>query len=406
VINIITNIDIANDRWNKAVTMSFLRVNPVTPKHWYMWPISDLFKYIKEFDEGVFQEKSVTDPEWEIFLWQQRKTAVLVIMFGFLRPGELAQISARRWEKIEHQGIFIEVEIKSHLGAKSHVFIPEIRDVSINPVYHMEMLAASTVALIPELKRQEDLEFLFTNPRSRERLTAYALSHAIHKVLVDAKLTPNNCYSVKSAAVSFLVSKYVPQEQIDQALHYRSGKSVMSKHYATLESLKVLPLLLAQSVDVLYSREMLRAPPTAEVSSPEEKPEERYETRLKYVINKRKDQLSKESEKRIREKRGNSSELIKQLDELNRQLENGGLSDSEASVTRTKKKLVWKRIKIKKIQDMILNLLVTQLVVRPHQMSSFNYLLYLQLQRRTILIKMIRVPSPRISPSSSSHGEI
>jgi hypothetical protein len=74
----------------------------------------------------------------------------------------------------------------------------------------MEILAASTVALIPELKKQEDLEFLFTNPRSRERLTVYALSHAIHKVLVDAKLTPNNCYSVKSAAVSFLVSQKIP----------------------------------------------------------------------------------------------------------------------------------------------------------------------------------------------------
>jgi hypothetical protein len=38
----------------------------------------------------------------------------------------------------------------------------------------------------------------------------------------------------------------------------------MSKHYAILESLKVLPLLLAQSVDVLYSKEILKAPPTAE----------------------------------------------------------------------------------------------------------------------------------------------
>jgi hypothetical protein len=181
--------------------MSFLRENPVKPKHWYMWPISDLFKYIKEFDEGIFQ--SSKDPEWEIFLWQQKKTAILIMMFGFLRPGELAQISAKRWEKIENQGIFIEVEIKGHLGAKSKIFIAEIRDVSSSAVHHMEILVASTVALIPELKRQEDLEFLFTNPRSRERLAVYALSHAIHKVLVDSKLTPNNCYSVKSAAVSF-----------------------------------------------------------------------------------------------------------------------------------------------------------------------------------------------------------
>jgi hypothetical protein len=50
VINTITNIDVAKDKWNKAVTMSFLRENPVTPKHWYMWPISDLFKHLKEFD--------------------------------------------------------------------------------------------------------------------------------------------------------------------------------------------------------------------------------------------------------------------------------------------------------------------------------------------------------------------
>jgi hypothetical protein len=203
------------------------------------------------------------------------------MLFGFLRPGELAQVSAKKWEKIENQGIFIEVEIKSHLGEKTRVFIPEIQDVSINPVYHMETLAASTVALIPEIKRQEDLEFLFTNPKSRERLTVYALSHAIHNILVDAKLTPNNCYSVKSAAVSFLVSQKVPRYQIEQALHYRSGKSVMSKHYATLESQKALPLLLAQSVNVLYSK--LKAPPEAEVSPPQERADERYERKVKYT---------------------------------------------------------------------------------------------------------------------------
>jgi hypothetical protein len=110
VLNIITDVDVANDKWNKAVTMSFLRENPVNPKHWYMWPISDLFKYLKEFDEGIFQKRN--DSEWEVFLWQQKKTAILVMMFGFLRPSELAQISAKRWEKIENQGVFIEVEIK------------------------------------------------------------------------------------------------------------------------------------------------------------------------------------------------------------------------------------------------------------------------------------------------------
>jgi hypothetical protein len=325
--------------------MSFLRENPVTPKYWYILPISDLFKYLKEFDEGDFKSKSITYAEWEIFLWQQKKTAILVMLFGFLRPGELVQISARKWKKIENQGIFVEVEIKGHLGAISKVFIPDIQDTSINPVYHMEMLVASTVALIPEMKKQEDLEFLFTNPRSRERLTVYALSHAIHKVLMDANLTSNNCYSVKSAAVSFLVSKNIPQGQIDQALHYRSGKSVISKHYATLESLKVLPLLLAQSVDVLYSKELSKAPPTAEVSPPEEKSEERYKRRVKYVINRRKDQLNKESEKRMKAKREESSELTKELDEINNKLDNGGLSNSEASIARTKKKLIWKRIK-------------------------------------------------------------
>jgi hypothetical protein len=55
-----------------------------------MWPISALFKYLNEFDEGDFQSKSVTDAEWEIFLWQQKKTAILLMLFGFLRPGELA----------------------------------------------------------------------------------------------------------------------------------------------------------------------------------------------------------------------------------------------------------------------------------------------------------------------------
>jgi hypothetical protein len=110
VINTITDIDVAKDKWNKAVTMSFLRQNPVTPKHWYMWSVGDLFKYFKEFDEGVFQSSS--DPEWEIFLWQQRKTAVLIMLFGFLRPGELTQVSANKWEKIDNQGIFVEVEIK------------------------------------------------------------------------------------------------------------------------------------------------------------------------------------------------------------------------------------------------------------------------------------------------------
>jgi hypothetical protein len=47
VLNTITDVDVANDKWNKAITMNFLRENPVKPKRWYMWPISDLFKYIK-----------------------------------------------------------------------------------------------------------------------------------------------------------------------------------------------------------------------------------------------------------------------------------------------------------------------------------------------------------------------
>jgi hypothetical protein len=58
----------------------------------------------------------------------------------------------------------------------------------------------------------------------------------------------------------------------------------MSKHYATLESQKTLPLLLAQSVDVLYSKEKLRAPPEAEVSPPGERPDERYDC-LNYLLN-------------------------------------------------------------------------------------------------------------------------
>jgi hypothetical protein len=285
---------------------------------------------------GIFQTR--VDPEWETFLWQQKKTAILVMLFGFLRPGELAQISAKKWTKVEKEGIFVEVEIKSHLGAKSQVFIPIIHDNSINPVYHMELLVANTENRMSKTKG-ESLEFLFTDPRSHQRLTVYALSHTIHRVLEDAGLKPNNCYSVKSAAVSYLVSKDIPQEQINQALHYRSGKSVMSKLYATFESLKKLPLLLVQSVNKLYTSE-------ESVSPPEEKPEEKYERKFKDAIKKRKSQLSKESEKRREDKikKEETSELMKEFDKLNGQLENGGLSDSEMSAIRQRKKLVWKRI--------------------------------------------------------------
>jgi hypothetical protein len=153
-------------KWNKAVTMSFLRENPVTPKHFYIWPISELFKYLKEFDVGIFQTRP--DPEWETFLWQQKKTAILVMLFGFLRPRELAQISAKKWTKVEKEGIFVEVEIKSHLGAKTQVFIPIIQDNSINPVYHMELLVANTENRMSKSKG-DSLEFLFTDPRSRQR---------------------------------------------------------------------------------------------------------------------------------------------------------------------------------------------------------------------------------------------
>jgi hypothetical protein len=62
------------------------------------------------------------------------------------------------------------------------------------------------------------------------------------------------------------------------------------------------------------------------------------------MVNKRKEQLSKESEKRMKAKREDSCELEKELEGLNRQLENGGLSDIEASSVRMRKKLIWKRI--------------------------------------------------------------
>jgi hypothetical protein len=97
-------------------------------------------------------------------------------------------------------------------------------------------------------------------------------------------------------------------------------------------------------MDALYSKELLRAPPTVEVSPPEEKSEERYKRKVKYIINKRKDQLSKESDRRMKEKREEPIELMKELDKLNDELENGDLSDNEASVMRAKKKLLWKRI--------------------------------------------------------------
>jgi hypothetical protein len=162
------------------------------------------------------------------------------------------------------------------------------------------MLVANTISNCPEKGRNEGFEFLFTNPRSQERLTIYALSGGIHKTLVQAGLVPNNTYSIKSAAVSFLVSQDVPQHQIEQALHYRKGKSVMSAHYATMISLKKLPLLLAQSVNTLYSEKVANA----EVSPPDEKPEVKYERKQKSVIEKRKKQLSKELDDKIKKRKG------------------------------------------------------------------------------------------------------
>jgi hypothetical protein len=44
---------------------------------------------------------------------------------------------------------------------------------------------------------------------------------------------------------------------------------------------------------------LLKDPPTAEISPPGEKSEERYKRKLKYVIKRRKDQLEKETEKRF-----------------------------------------------------------------------------------------------------------
>jgi hypothetical protein len=64
-------------------------------------------------------------------------------------------------------------------------------------------------------------------------------------------------------------------------------------------------------VDVLYSREIVRAPRSAEVSPPEKKPNKKYKKKLTYIINKGKEQLSKESEKRMKAKREDSCELRK-----------------------------------------------------------------------------------------------
>jgi hypothetical protein len=81
----------------------------------------------------------------------------------------------------------------------------------------------------------------------------------------------------------------------------------------------------------------------SEVSPPDEKSEERYKRRVKFVINKRKDQLSKEADERVKKKREDSTELMKEIRSVSDKLENGGLSDSEASTMKTKKKLLWNR---------------------------------------------------------------
>jgi hypothetical protein len=61
ILHTITEVDVAKNKWNKAITMGFVRNNPSKPKHCYMWHVSSLLTYLKEFKEEDLQISN--DPE-------------------------------------------------------------------------------------------------------------------------------------------------------------------------------------------------------------------------------------------------------------------------------------------------------------------------------------------------------
>jgi hypothetical protein len=264
----IFNVNLAERKWNKLLSKSFHKEHPSKPRHFVVWQITDLLNYLRNFSSD-FNE--FDDPIAEAFMFLQRKTAALLMTFAFIRPAELAKIRVKEIFS-DKEGIFLPLGLKAHAGEITNVFVPKLPELAIDPVIHVDRLISDTLALC--LTPIQNLTFLFSSIISGERLPAQGISRIVKRLLKEAELEPNQAYSIKKATTSYLVSKNVPRQTIEDALNYKNRKTVLGKYYAPLESLKRLPLLIAASI----------GPPPVITPAPKEKEGKELETKQKVKV--------------------------------------------------------------------------------------------------------------------------
>jgi hypothetical protein len=164
------------------------------------------------------------------------------------------------------------------------IFIPYIPDKRICPwaamdeliKYNEMMIKILAVKLNPSkcapLLFAKAADFLFINSNSGwvidSRYLTIKMKNEMHKMGIDnVKFT---AYSIKHSAVTFLVSKGMKVEEIEQAMHYTQKNSTVMKNYAVKASCKKAGLLLATAADI-KDESVNTSPESKEPSDPDVK---------------------------------------------------------------------------------------------------------------------------------------
>jgi hypothetical protein len=282
-------VDVAKSFRAKFLSKAFLKEYPPNAKYKDdIWDAGIVLDYYRNYTE-FYDNLSVDEKALSLHSFYLVKTAVLIAFFGLLRPMELIQLRIDKdYMKRESDGGSFKYKAKSQLNRDTFFFIPSMSDkricpweavnklIELNKIVFRILTNSSTPS---PLTNATNSIFLFICQNTGDKLESRFLSIQIKKELTKMGINTKDysVYSIKHAAVSYLVKKKFTIKEIEQAMHYKQKKSTVTNHYAVKASIKKVGVMLASAVhepddpEQEFSESIVKADP--EVKKAEQKVE-------------------------------------------------------------------------------------------------------------------------------------
>jgi hypothetical protein len=224
------------------VTRQRNKEHPSMARYIEAWDAGKLLDYFRTLDLGCKNETKSEEQKNDLHLrYLHQKVSGLLMFFCLLRPAEMLRIIIEE-VKVVSEGLFVLTSIKTMMTRRSFVFVPSLPKT---PVI-CPCVAITELINFYKVMNVQSI-FLFSNKEGKQ-LPHASLSGLLKDLLaragIDARFT---AYSIKHAAISFLINRGVPLKCIEQAARYRSVESVITKHYAVIPTMKVLHQLMAEA---------------------------------------------------------------------------------------------------------------------------------------------------------------